>query len=92
MRVLSGYFLHVEVGRRRFVLRFSYDAERRKEESQVILPTGVEMHRRIPLDPIDVWTAAEGSGLEVEDYFSSAFWPRDWGSGYFCFFVLVKRE
>lgn len=90
MRALSGHFLHVEAGRRRFAIGFSYDASRRKEASRVYLPAGVETHWRIPLDPIDVWTAAEGTGLEIEDYFSSALWPRDWGQGYCCFFVLVK--
>lgn len=93
MRLLSGLYLHVEqAGGRRFVLQFNYDAERRRETSRAILPAGVETHRRIPLDPADVIAAAKGSGLEVEDYFSSALWPRGWGHGTFCFFVLVKRS
>jgi SAM-dependent methyltransferase len=91
MRYLSDQYVHSQGDGWRLAIHFSYDARRRKETSRVLLPNGIETHRRIPIDPADVVAAAEGSGLDVEDYFSSALLPRGWGHGLYYFFVLTKR-
>ena len=88
MRMLSGLYLHVEQGGTRFALQFRYDADRRREESVALMPGGDEPHVRVPIDPPDVAAAAKASGLRVDDYFSSAFWPGWWWTGPSCFFVL----
>ncbi len=81
-----GYeYLHFASDGHRFALRFSYDNARRVENAIAILPTGVEIHRRIPIDPADVTAAAEGTGLDVADHFSSRGIPGT------VFFVLTKR-
>ena len=90
-RMLSGHYLHATVGDRRFAMRFAYDPITRRETTTVLLPTGVEVHRRVPIDPPGV-KAALAAGLQVFDYFSTAMvpgWWRVWGT---CFYVLVKRS
>ena len=54
MRLLSGKFFHVELSGRRFVLALRYDPGRREETDRVLLPGGVETHRRRPIDVEDV--------------------------------------
>jgi SAM-dependent methyltransferase len=92
MRWLSSMYLHAEVNGHQFAIQFSYDASERRETSTVLLPRGVETHRRIPIDPGDVAATSRGSGLVVEDYFSSAIIPGRWYTGLRCFFILTKRE
>jgi hypothetical protein len=81
----------MEGSKQRLAIKFSYDAFQRKETSMAILPTGVEPHRRIPIDPEDVKIVAKETGLMVEDYFSSAFIPGRWRTGWACFFFLSRR-
>jgi SAM-dependent methyltransferase len=91
-RQMSGLYYHVDVNGSRFVIRFSYDTKTRKETSVAILPSGLETHRRIPIDPKDVEIAAIDSGLVVNDYFSSALFPwRSW-VGIECYFVLSRKD
>lgn len=92
MQYLSGHYLHALAGGRRFAIQFGYDRAQRLETAQTIMPKGIEMHRRIPLGPADVVATVAGTGLEVEDYFSSALLP--WGRSLGCaalFFVLSKK-
>jgi len=91
MQTLSGSYLHVKKPGKRFVLHFQYDRERRKERAEILMPTGTEVHTRIPIDPKDVADASQDSGLVLEDYFTSAFWPGWWYTGSGSFFVL-RRE
>jgi len=91
MTVLSTFYLHITVDRGRFVMRFQFDPARRQQKALVILPAGVEEHIQIPIDPIDVIEAANGTDLIVDDYFSSAIIPGRWCTGYTSFFVLTKR-
>jgi SAM-dependent methyltransferase len=87
---LSGFYYHVQAGEQRFAIWFAYDPRRRRSTSTVLLPEGVEKHRRVPLDPADVAAAAEGTGLVVDDYFSSSWLPWWLGIGSYCFFVLTR--
>jgi SAM-dependent methyltransferase len=91
MNLLNGHYLHVRTRTKRFAIRFKYDKKRRKEESAALLPWGTEMHCRTPIDPKDVEEACNGSGLVVEDFFSSALVPGRWYIGARCFFVLRKE-
>jgi len=91
MRQLSGLFFHAEVNGKRFALRFAYDVAGRKETSIAILASGIETHRRIPLNAADVELAARLSGLRVEDSFCSALIPGRWQAGNMSFFVLTKQ-
>jgi SAM-dependent methyltransferase len=89
MQQQTGVYIHILTIDGWFAMRFSYDAAGRRESLQVILPTGVETHRRIPLGPADVAAAVKGTGLSVEDYFSRAM---PWGRRITTlFFVLSKR-
>ena len=92
MQLLSGQYLHAQAGERRYALRFRYDAEQRVESSAVVFKEGIEVHRRVPIDPADVIEAAHGSGLRVDDYFSSAVWPGRWRTGLVCFYVLTRED
>jgi SAM-dependent methyltransferase len=60
----------------------SYDPATRSVETRVVFNSGVERHRRIPLEPADIRAAAADSGFELLDAFS-----RD---GYRFFYVLRK--
>lgn len=91
MFCLSGCYAHFPVGNSRIAMRCDYDLENRRETVKVILPTGVEFHRRIPIGAEDVLAAANGSELEVIDYFSHAWIPDRWRMGMSCFAVLRKR-
>ena len=91
MQYLSGQYLHADVDGRRFAISFHYDPRQRREKSLLLMPMGIETHRRIPIDPKDVLAAARGSGLEVEDYFSRPIIPGWWFTGLYCVFVLRKR-
>jgi len=90
MKMLNGHYLHVQTKTMRFAIRFKYDQARRKQESAALLPSGTEIHCRIPLDPKDVEEACNGSGLIVEGYFSSVL-PGRWYTGGKCFFVMRKE-
>ena len=81
MKLLNGRYLHV----------VTKTKERRTEESAALLPSGTEIHCRIPLDPKDVEEACNRSGLVVEDYFSSIL-PGRWYTGGKCFFVVRKES
>jgi SAM-dependent methyltransferase len=91
MKLLNGHYLHVRTKTKRFAIKFKYDNERRKEESAALLPSGTEIHCRIPIDPKDVEEACNGSGLVMEDFFSSALLPGRWYTGTKCFFVMRKE-
>ncbi|WP_171472314.1 class I SAM-dependent DNA methyltransferase [Frigoriglobus tundricola] len=91
MRAVSHLYFHAQAGNRRFAIRYEYDAAQQKQTARVILPAGVETHRRIPLGPTEVGAAVEGTGLALDDYFSSAARPRNRRPAAFCFFVVTKR-
>ncbi len=91
MLLSSGLYLHVQTSRKRFVMRFEYDRAQRKQTVVIQVPEGTEIHRRVPIDPRDVKEACQDSGLVLEDYFSSAFFPGWWYTGPTCFFVLRRR-
>jgi SAM-dependent methyltransferase len=87
---LSGKTRHVEVRGVRCALCFSYDPATRTEEDFALLDAGVERHRRIPIDPEEVYAALRGSGLTVADHFSNAgFGLLDFG-GAKDFYVLTS--
>jgi hypothetical protein len=58
----------------------------------VHLPHGIEMHRRVPIDPADVHFAAAQSGFVVDDTFSVAMLSSRWYSGADCFYILSKKD
>ena len=91
MKLLSGMYLNAEVGERRFALRFAYDPARRVEESSALVAEGVEVHRRVPIEPVDVTAAVHGTGLRLDDYFTDALFPGRWDRGFVCNYVLSKR-
>jgi hypothetical protein len=91
MQQLSGHYLHAEVRGRRFAIYFDYDPHQQKEKSRVLLPEGIEMHYRIPIDPDDVDRATADNGLEMDDYSSDPIIPGRWFVGLACYFVLSKR-
>ena len=88
MRMLAGGYLHVKAGGGRFAIRLEYDAGRRRETAEVLLPAGVEVHRRVAIDPKDVAAAARATGLRLEDYFSRATVPGWLHTGQVSFYVL----
>lgn len=91
MRVSSGLFLHAQVGDRRFALRFSFDDRRRTETTRVILAEGIETHHRVPVGLSDVRAAVAGTGLAVDDCFSTVLAPWHPGPSRAAFFVLTRR-
>lgn len=91
MRLLSGVWLHATPGGRRLAIHFTYNRAERREAAHVVLPTGIETHRRTPIDLADVVTAADGSGLAVIDQFTSAFPPGIWGQGLMAFHILERK-
>lgn len=90
MRLLSGLTFHGEAGRKKFAIRFRYDAGTRRETSMVVLAEGLEVHNRVPLDLADVQAAAAGAGLVLKDYFYHALIPRWLWTGPAGVFVLTK--
>ncbi len=88
MQIMSGFYLHAKAQGKRFVMHFQYDKPKRKERVEILMPAGIEVHARIPIDPGDVAEASQDSGLMLEDYFSSALWPGSWHTGSVSFFVL----
>lgn len=92
MQMLSGSYLHVKTGGKRFVVHFQYDRKQRKERTEILMPWGTEVHTRIPIDPTDVAEASRDSGLVLEDYFSSCLWPGRWYTGPVSFFVLRSER
>jgi len=92
MRNLSGLQIYHETEGVRWAMYFTFNHHDRVEVATVVLPTGVELHRRIPIDPSDVIAAAHRTGLQVDEYFSHALIPGRWLSGGACFFVLSKRN
>jgi SAM-dependent methyltransferase len=90
MQALSGYYHHANVNGTRFAIGFKYNRQDRREKSVVYLPSGFELHYRIPIDPGDVEVVAQASGLVVNDYFSYASISGRWCVGSPCFFVLTK--
>ena len=88
---MSGAYLHADLGADRFAVWFAYDAVRRQEEAWVLLKVGVEVHRRVPIDPADVRAAARGSRLRLDDYFSHPLLPGAWGGGSMCVYVLSRE-
>jgi predicted TPR repeat methyltransferase len=91
MLMLNGVYLHVEIAGARFAIHFRYDPEKRQETSEALLATGVEVHRRVPIEPKDVSAAAAETGLRVEDYFSSAFLPGWLNPSWFYVYVLTPE-
>jgi hypothetical protein len=83
--------MHFQTDDARFVIHSSYDPVKRQQTSEVFLPEGVEVHRRIPLEPRDVFRFLRGTKLRVGDYFSSAILP-GWMSIGRCFFFVLTRE
>jgi hypothetical protein len=57
-----------------------------------VFKEGIEVHRRVPIDPKDVIEAAQGTGLRVDDYFSSALIPGRWRIGPVCFYVMTHSD
>ena len=92
MRQMSGLYLHAEGVAGRFVIRYKYDLSTRRQRAEVHTPSGIELHERTSIDPAEVATAALGSGLAVEEYFTGALLPGRWYTGTHCFFVLKRCE
>jgi SAM-dependent methyltransferase len=90
MRLSSGVYMHVETDGARFALRRTYDAARRRQEVEALMPAGVEVHRRVPIDHEDVVRATQGTELRLDDYFSSAVMPAWLSTATYCFFVLTR--
>ncbi len=88
MRLLSGTYLHVNIGAMRFAMRFVYDLASRRDRAEVFLPSGTEIHFQYPIDPEDVVEASRGSGLLLEDYFSSPIVSGRRYTGPVSFFVM----
>jgi SAM-dependent methyltransferase len=91
MRQSSGVYVHAESAAGRFVIHYRYNRRTRRQRALVHVPAGTELHKRIAIDPADVAAAAQGSELEVEEYFTSALLPGRWHTGSYCFFVLKRR-
>ena len=91
MKVMSGFYLHVQLDDIRFAIHFEYDKKSRKDRAEVLMPFGSEVHSQIPIDPADVVAAAKNSGLVLDDYFSHAHLPGWWCTTTGSFFVL-RRE
>jgi SAM-dependent methyltransferase len=92
MRLLSGQYLHAQVGDRRFAIHFRYNNRRRTETAWVIVPEGVEAHHRTPIEPADVRAVAADAGLTVDDTFTSVLAPWHPGPTHTVFFVLTRRD
>jgi SAM-dependent methyltransferase len=92
MQHMSSRYRHVEIDGARFVIRFDYDPQARKETSVAALSHGVEIHRRIPLGPKEVRAAAQASGLEVDSWFSDIPVAGVSPTGPLCFFVLTRAS
>jgi SAM-dependent methyltransferase len=74
----------------RYHVAFHYDPASRVEEALVLLADGVERHRRVPIEPRDVFAGAAGTGLSVLDHFGgSLFGLMRWGA-LRTFYVLRK--
>jgi SAM-dependent methyltransferase len=82
--VASQLTVRLGVGDVAFDFVHSYDAATRAAETRVVFDSGVERHRRIPLEPADVRAAAADSGFELLDAFSA--------DGYRYFYVLRKTS
>jgi len=92
MKVLTGKYHHIDADGGTFALQFTYDPDFRQEVSRAILPTGIEIHRRIPIDPTDVAEAISDTDLVMDDYFSDSLIPGRWHTDWRCYFVLSKQK
>jgi SAM-dependent methyltransferase len=92
MQLLCGQFAHFSPSGLRLAIHFKYDERQGRETSVVMLPQGIEVHHRIPIDPLEVMNAIAGTPLAIEDYFSSSIIPGRWRVGPRCFFVLSRRD
>lgn len=62
MQMVSGCYLHVKAPGKRFVLHFQYDRKQRKERAEILMPSGIEVHARIPIDPKNIAVAGQRPG------------------------------
>lgn len=92
MTALSGTYLHFKSGDAKFVLHFEFDYLKRRETSTALLPGGVEIHHRVPIDPRDVRRLIGGTKLRIYDYFSSAILPGWMSIGGCFFYILIRQE
>jgi hypothetical protein len=67
----SRLAVRLGVGDVTFDFWHSYDGVTGAAETQVVFDSGVERHRRVPLEPLDVREAAEDTGFDLLDAFSS---------------------
>jgi ubiquinone/menaquinone biosynthesis C-methylase UbiE len=91
MQIASGMYLHIQIGKNRFVMRFKYDQASRTQMTQVLMASGIETHVQTPIDAKEVVAAARHSGLALVDCFSSPFGSGRRLTGLVCFFVM-RRE
>jgi SAM-dependent methyltransferase len=91
-RMVAGRTSYHQKGETSWALCHEYDRRDRVAESFAVFDSGVEMHRRIAIDPRDVFVAVRRSSLTVIDHFSNAgLGVLPW-SGYRDFYVLTRRE
>lgn len=90
MQLISGQYYHAQTSERRFAIHFQYDSQTRIETSTVVMPSGSEIHTRIPIDSPDVRLACQGTGLVLDSDFSTYLMPGWMYTGPIRFFVLKK--
>ena len=89
---MAGKARHLEINGVDCIVCFTYDPVTRTEEDYVLLDTGVEQHRRIPLDPDDIAAAVPGSCLVLAEHFSSAGFGLRRSGGVHDFYILTQGE
>jgi SAM-dependent methyltransferase len=86
----NNQYMHSDVRGSRFVVRFTFEAHSRHETSYVMFPNGVEVHRRLSIDPSDVIHATSGRNLHLLDRFSRVFFSREALARFYGFYAFVK--
>ena len=72
MRHYSGKFIPIELDGTECGIVLRYDPVRREDNALVVFVSGIESHRRVPIEPDDVLRAVTDTGLTVLDWFSVA--------------------
>jgi SAM-dependent methyltransferase len=90
MRHYSGKFIPIQLNGTECGIVLRYDPAQRVENAIVVFPSGVESHRRVPIEPHDVIAAARTTGLTVLDWFSIAGFGLFQSGGIRNFYVLQR--
>jgi SAM-dependent methyltransferase len=72
MRLRADLFIPIEHDGTRCSIVLRYDPETRVQNALVVFGDEMELHRRIPIEPADVQSAADRCGFLVLDWFSLA--------------------